>query len=946
MITLLCSQRHVENSTIAERTRASDNFLSVKTKSFINNISFINHSVNNIVTPEINNNNSQDLPDIINEDVTLTPCVMLKNNAKDYVFLGSCKMPLISDMGVTLNQEGKIILIQGNCRNFLSGLYHKNIKKSHYNYYAMSEYSNREKLAFDSLHINAQGELIAKAKDENIHYSIIFNTNTCSYTSEGAIIKLNVTFQKQRVPLSTTLSLPKEEENTVNFDFKNNRLYLNSYCVRDKKYHYNLMDYEIKTLISKKYKISSVKICKNTLQIEAIKKSKVRIFYLDPKYISKSRLIAEKISHKPPQDLYSSFGGDVHEKYDCGQPFSSNRMGNFSTSFIPLFSQVIDNTRTAIIKNKTTKDSIKKYLRGIKSADPGIDAVKSVTKDLLKRTENKSVSREVLAKKIIKDLNNDFMPLLNQLPTYISEEKTFAKKILYLLQNISPDDAIILNKESEFSIFFSMLQNGIPFRSGWFAGTMLSIAKTHRLTLSKSEKDNIKLTFICKKKTSGSLLAGTGQGLESKILYQGNINFFSIMPFEANIILSLYKNKELDFSFELTQSQFTSFIDQTYQPLCQGAISDENRQETHIKYVNEYGTSLSLDMKISELRSGIGIDTTENAQLQLPRIACGTGLNTSLFSFNNKKVANSSSMIQQPSVEKEKVLRLLSASNSIFVGEKFIISPYSFNDDGQIHYRISLIEKGISAKKNTKSFFTFKYHINSLTDINKTIQQQHNRKQVKKTYKMLESIHEQGEIIRPMHKIVHLKMTRNLPKNINLSQKILLGKLSQSTSKKHVKIKNVFSDGKSQQPFISSIYAIANRASSKNRDSFNKKLRHNLVARYNINTNDKNRLLELKEALSALESNKNEQNRSQKKRKFKDLQHQITTFKNNVTYQLNTIDLYSLGEITQTKSSLPNVALNFQQTKTLALKKHLGRISVEYADTTTPTKISGNYNFF
>lgn len=37
-------------------------------------------------------------------------------------------MPLICDIGVTLNQEGELILIQGHCRNLFFGLYKKTVK--------------------------------------------------------------------------------------------------------------------------------------------------------------------------------------------------------------------------------------------------------------------------------------------------------------------------------------------------------------------------------------------------------------------------------------------------------------------------------------------------------------------------------------------------------------------------------------------------------------------------------------------------------------------------------------------------------------------------------------------------------------------------------------------------------------------------------------------------
>lgn len=106
------------------------------------------------------------------------------------------------------------------------------------------------------------------------------------------------------------------------------------------------------------------------------------------------------------------------------------------------------------------------------------------------------------------------------------------------------------------------------------------------------------------------------------------------------------------------------------------------------------------------------------------------------------------------------------------------------------------------------------------------------------------------------------------------------------------------------------------------------------------------RLQALKQELVSLANSYTELTRPQEKKKLIDLQQRIAKFKKDATYQLNTIDFYSTGALTQTKASFTNVILNFRQSNTLALKKYLGHISVEYADTPTSTKISGNYRFF
>lgn len=210
---------------------------------------------------------------------------------------------------------------------------------------------------------------------------------------------------------------------------------------------------------------------------------------------------------------------------------------------------------------------------------------------------------------------------------------------------------------------------------------------------------------------------------------------------------------------------------------------------------------------------------------------------------------------------------------------------------------------------------------------------------------MLATITETGEIIRPMHKIENVKVTRRLHNQVNLPRSGLLARFLPN-SPQHTTLKHVFGKKASPQPFADTLSALANRASSKNRNNLNKKLSHSLVAKYDIKINDKKRLLEFKHALGALESNPNALNRDQERKKLKELRHQIVKFKSKATYQLNTLDLYSVGERVQTKSSLTNVLLNFRHTKVMALKKHLGQLALEYADTPIPTRITGNYRFF
>lgn len=673
-----------------------------------------------------------------------------------------------------------------------------------------------------------------------------------------------------------------------------------------------------------------------------MKNNKATVFYIDPKDISISRLKAKKITYTPPQNLYTFLGGDVHDKYHCGQPFSPSRIGTLRVSLKSFFTKIPSSIKTGFKPNNIKKNKIS--LTGVKRLDPGINTAISVIKDLSKKPEKKIISNQLFSEKIIHDLHNNFSPLVHKIPTWILKEKTFTKKISSLLTYLDTNDEIILSKESEFSIFFSILQGGIPFYPGWFLGVIFSIAKTQCLTLSKTETGNIKFTFTYKKKTSSSILVGTGQGLESKILGHKIINFLSIMPFEANIIFSINKNQEITLSFELTKNQFESFISQETKLHCQDGIYDKNIKPAHFKHVKEYSTSLSLNMKISELRAMLGVNIVEDVRFQLPRLACGSGLNTSIISFSNKKITSTSDTNKSVISEGEKKIRFLSTSGNVFFGMKHILSPYSTSNTGEISYRLALIENGAKNNIYEKRGFTYTYYKNKMADKIISVRLKYKFNQINKINKILSTITEYEEITRQMNKITHLKLTRNSHEKINFLKDSLLDKML--PSRPHQKLINIFETHKCRQQLVDSMNRIAAQQSNKKKKGANKKLQHALVAKYQIDINDKMRLQALKQELVSLANSYTELTRPQEKKKLIDLQQRIAKFKKDATYQLNTIDFYSTGALTQTKASFTNVILNFRQSNTLALKKYLGHISVEYADTPTSTKISGNYRFF
>lgn len=101
--------------------------------SMISRAEFIRNSAIELkrATPLINLHQSS-LAKEIKHEATLQPMPITKMdklNAKDYVYLGSSEMRFVGDVGITLNSEGQLIMIQGCSHNLIMGLYHKYIQK-------------------------------------------------------------------------------------------------------------------------------------------------------------------------------------------------------------------------------------------------------------------------------------------------------------------------------------------------------------------------------------------------------------------------------------------------------------------------------------------------------------------------------------------------------------------------------------------------------------------------------------------------------------------------------------------------------------------------------------------------------------------------------------------------------------------------------------------------
>lgn len=884
------------------------------------------------------------LPDTLSHEAELIPYAGTVFNAKDYVFLGSCEMPIVSNMGITLSETGRLLLIAGHCRDAISGLFHKFLHNDSYCYYIFSELAQPYRLRFDHLYVDEQGALLGRVKNSEYYYRITINKKSSYHTDNNVRSTAIITYEKQDTKPEKHFIFHDQHHRSRGITCKDGNLFFTSDKATNTEHSACELPLKITSSLDKKYQVASVKRARNLLQIEAIRKKKRRIFYLDPRNISIHNVNAKGISHKPPQTFYSYLGGDVHEKYHAGQPFSSRRLSNFSSAHIPIFSTAIDNIRYQTKKSKQhrirekRKASILPYLA--KTIDPGLRAMVSATRDITHSHEHHPHN----GKKNIERHNNAMaktcVSLLHELPDNIADDKSYAG-VTALLRYLAIHDSITFSNMSELSLFFSMLQSGTPLSHGWFSGIIVAFVKNHSMTLSKTESGNIRIRFLHKRKISCNLLAGTGQGLELGKITRQDISLLSMVPFEANIVLSVYKNKETSFSFDLTEAQFQDFMRYATAPTSSITYPTLNHQMTN--QIKEYGSSLSLDMKINELRAMVGVQPNTNINLMFPRVTCAIGLNSEILSLKHKKERGITTSPSQSEKEKSSTtLRALTVAGGPSVGGKIIVSPSMPNAEGKLGFRLALFEEGKGKKIKTKSGLKTAWQHSATPEMPST-----NRRKIVRIQRMLATMDAKGDVIRPIRLLRRIKVTRTLQLKRNPFQTRIARLFTKTRHPSHERLSHVLKGHHNKNEIIHTLSEIRSRARHIQRANMNKRFTHYFVAKYTLNEEYQQTLNNLKDELARLVENAEGISRVSQRMRLAQLQRRVRQLRNRARYRLNTIEIKSIGEVSKSKGSLLNVLISFKNSKTLSYTKHLGEIQFEYANhgDNVPQKITGNYQF-
>lgn len=604
--------------------------------------------INNSPTTFMHNKSIADLTPADNHN-TLHSLAKIKYNktlaadisSKNYVYCGMATMLPVNSLGMSIDNDGHLVLIKGKQYDLFKGLFVKNT--SGYQYKTAQLINESSDIRFKELYINDDGLLIGVDRNTEKSYSIEISTPESNINTSEQLVNLN--FSEYRKNNGTDELAFKTGGNIFSSYFcENGRLYLKSIRKENNIKDYAFMLYEMKIPLPSGFSVISIKNSMGFLQIETSNGKKERIFFINPKHISNKKLSVKRISHKPPQSFSSRLGNDPHEKYHAGLPFTSDRKANFSSTMIPLFSSIVDNFRTQIKRSKScSAEGLKKrtLIHAAKAVDPGVSGIYATLSAKIRAVSGQAAGKITrkgeLYDRNINILGSPHHPLSRVVDSAlkIEPELKTSESLLHLAKQIKPKEAIHLTRTDRIAAFFGISSGGVPFAPGWFAGVVGELSNSHNLTMSKTETGNIRLSFSNRQKSAATGLAGTGQGLEKTILNATDIDFMTIMPFEANAIMAAKCISGNDFSFELLEEDFYKFATQFTHPQKRPEIKSIIINKSEAEKIKEKEFVIKIEAR-SELRLQAGRMADANTYMVMPRTAVGARLALDLLNLKSQ----------------------------------------------------------------------------------------------------------------------------------------------------------------------------------------------------------------------------------------------------------------------------------------------------------------------
>ncbi len=574
----------------------------------------------NILSKKIENiKNSEEIYTNKNRDTNESVSFLNNQHAINYVYLGSTNMPVLNNMGLTLEQDGSLLLVKGESYDLFKGLYQKHINGG-FSYDVFKIISNdKNNLKFKSLYINLNGDLIGKAKDDNAiisdlekrenetrdkqdssFYKIKFReikkeyelnkeeqdkvsqfiVDYESYIPDSELEKEANTIDKENSFTENIVDITTDEiENDKVLRIKRNSLEVRMKLVDHKIVIAGLPDriasdevdsqnpwtyHELKLPLKKDEKILGIKQVLNQIQLVVDKGKRTKIYYLNPLNIFAIKSYQYKVTRlkqEPPLSFYAKVGENNYKKYHTGQPFSTQTIGNFSSQHIPFFSSFIDNARIHIeaTKQKWALKQRKAMVTNIaKIADPGFRGFFSNIKNLANKATTPSGTRIIALESSKQNIQRSCDVLAKHI-VGIKNGKSHGDIVHSLVNALKENESVTVNHVNGVNAFFGMSAFSLPKNIGVNAFILANFAKTHAITLTK--KDNkVEFSFLNKISTevTGGISAGIGE--YRKRWEDNRVDYGFITPITASAYLAINYEKKSNFSFSIEQSELTQFI--------------------------------------------------------------------------------------------------------------------------------------------------------------------------------------------------------------------------------------------------------------------------------------------------------------------------------------------------------------------------------------------------
>lgn len=893
------------------------------------------------------------------------------NNANNYVYLGSTNTPF-NNMGITLSDDGSLILIKGKTHDLFTGLYQKHFKGGFkYNIFNIKAKNDSDtEMKFKELYVDPNGFLIgnkySNIDNSNELYKIKFKRVEEEYSLNdhpSKIIDSNfiVEYEKHIVnenlkqDLSKINNIAELEENNIlkinreglnlTIKLKDNTLYAQGLpkkiATNDQVDSSKMAEYKIKIPLKKTDKILAIKPILNQIQLVVDKGNKIKIYYLDPLNIfavKDYQYEVTRLKQEPPLSFYSMVGENNYNNYHSGQPFSTQTIGNFSSRHIPFFSSFIDNSRLHISKAKE-QYALKEYkamMKNIaKAVDPGFRGLFCTIKQLTNSSTTPYNSKSMALYGIKKNIEKSY-DVLNRIVKGVKNGITQGEVIYSLVKDLKGKESITINHHSDIQAFFGINAFQLPKNIGINAFLLASYAKSHSITLSKSEDNKINFSFINNKKNVfvAGLSAGIG-GYEKRWDLE-NVDYGFVTPVMASALLSATYAKKSNFSFSLDTKDIQKFINED---LSQNGNENELIDKTTLEINQDMSVSLGVEIR-SEASFDVDVMVNPNMELTIPRNAVGINFILNLLKLN----LNISEFIGHGKIDitnetKKLDLNLLEFGVDIYRDLKF--TPSTTNSDNVIQWYplTSVKDFELMVRKRINSLLNFTI-FKSEKLINAESQAQ-NKKNIKGIYKRVLKIN---------------KLLENFPEKYHLSNNIdkldsiylnLSSDKKPINKLKHYANKQIIES--SINKFLSSLKERKETLSSQEKDNMNEKFKPYFVANYKLNK--KSLLIRTKlkgEINDFLEKNKEakEIDLDEIKKNLDDLYTKYKQLLENVEYQIASTDIMSVSELSYKKKTLPTGFVRLGNKKAIIHTQVKGNINYIYNEgEERMDKISTSYYF-